>query len=159
MAVQTTERPSVGLGARVILTLAGAAGLIVGSLLDWVDGSKGTDAQYKVFWSTNAEGGVSFLESAGAITILIGLLAILGLAMRSGWLTRLAGALGVAAFVLFTITLYRVEEVDLSIGDIKIGMWLILAGGVLCLIAGFMPATKTVTTTEPAATAPPPPPA
>jgi hypothetical protein len=157
MATETTYRPAGTVAIRMFLTLLGAAGLILGSFLDWAGGTAGTDIENKVFWSTNA-GTADFIKSAGVVTIVIGLLALLGLAARTGWLTRLAGALGVVAFVTFVITLYRIKEPKVDIGDVQIGMWLVLAGAVLALIAGFF-GDRTVVTTAPAApvAAPPPP--
>ena len=163
MAMQTTTRPSAGLAGRVLLTLVGSAGLIIGSFLDWFKSSSsthGTDVGVNIFWSTNPDANPNFLASAGFVTIVIGIVAILGLALRTGALTRLAGALGIVAFILYLITLYRVPDANLDVGDVDIGMWLILAGGVLALIGGFMGSRTVVTTTAapaPAAPAPPPP--
>ncbi|HZA60163.1 MAG TPA: hypothetical protein VE754_00595, partial [Actinomycetota bacterium] len=75
------------------------------------------------------------------VVIVLGLLALLGLAFRTGWLTRLAAALGVIAFVLFLITVYRAGA-DRDLTDIGIGMWVILAGSVLALIGGFLGARR-----------------
>ena len=61
----------------------------------------------------------------------------MGLAARSGWLTRLAGALGIAGFVLFAIEIYRA---NMSASNIGAGAWVALAGSVVTLIAGFMTA-------------------
>ena len=162
MATTTEYRPPATLALRVALTLAGAAGLIIGSFLEWVSdtGSEGTKIPVKVFWSTDVgQADAAFLASAGFVTIVLGLVALLGLALRTGGLTRLAGALGVIAFVLFLITLYRVPGADLTVADIGIGMWLVLVGGVLALIGGFMGNRAVMTTTAAPATAPPPPPA
>src|SRR5205814_894429 len=99
-----TNRAS--LAVRVILTLLGAAGLIIGSFMRWFRGTVGTKISMKMYvGSTHPTH--ELIRSAGAITILIGLIAVLGLAPRSGWLARLAGALGIVAFVLFAIQVYR----------------------------------------------------
>ncbi|HJV04403.1 MAG TPA: hypothetical protein VJ868_03995, partial [Actinomycetota bacterium] len=91
--------------------------------------------------------------SVGFVTIILGLLALLGMAFRTGWLTRIAGALGIVVFVLYAITLYRVPG-DAGFGEIGIGAWLVLIGGILALIGGFL-GTRTVV--QQPATAPPPP--
>jgi hypothetical protein len=170
MTIQTATRPAGGVAARVALTLIGAAGLIVGSFLHWFtdSGVKSTKIPVKIFWSTNIQSAnASFVASAGFVTIVIGLIALLGLAARTGALTRLAGVLGIVAFVLFVITLYRVKQPNLTIGDVGVGMWIILAGGVVALVAGFFGSRSVVMTsarapavgTTPAGPPPPAPPA
>jgi hypothetical protein len=124
-----------GLGVRILLTLAGAAGLIVGAFLDWIDGITGVDLDVRSFWQTTFDTETStFLETVGFVMIVLGLLAIIGLAPRSGWLTRFAGALGIAGFVLFLIEVYRADQ---TVADVQAGAWLALAGGVVALIGGF----------------------
>ncbi|HYH28414.1 MAG TPA: sugar:proton symporter [Actinomycetota bacterium] len=129
-----------GVAGRLALVALGAILMIVGAMLDWVSGGKGTEAPFSVFWSFGGDR-AGFLTSAGAIVILLGLLALLGLAFRTGWLSRLAGALGLIAFVLFVITIFRAGgELDQSVGlgDIGIGMWMILVGSILVLVGGFI---------------------
>jgi hypothetical protein len=124
-----------GLALRIVLTLAGAAGLIVGAFMDWVQGSMGTEIGVRALWASRF-GVAAFARSAGLVMIVLGLVALVGLAPRTGWLTRLAGALGIVAFVLFTIELYRAPG-GLSLATIRPGLWICLAGAVLALIGGF----------------------
>ena len=143
------------LAARMLLTVLGAAGMIVGAFLKWLSQADqlGTDIEVQVLWSFNVEGQAGFVSSVGFVTIILGLLALLGMAFRTGWLTRIAGALGIVVFVLYAITLYRVPG-DAGFGEIGIGAWLVLIGGILALIGGFL-GTRTVV--QQPATAPPPP--
>jgi hypothetical protein len=143
------------LAARMLLTVLGAAGMIVGAFLKWLSQADqlGTDIEVQVLWSFNVEGQAGFVSSVGFVTIILGLLALLGMAFRTGWLTRIAGALGIVVFVLYAITLYRVPG-EAGFGDIGIGAWLVLIGGILALIGGFL-GTRTVV--QQPATAPPPP--
>jgi len=147
------------LAARMVLTLIGGAAMILGAFLPWFpeaqagQGTEGTTMSFSVFYSTDGPFGASFLESAGFAAIVLGVVALLGLAFRTGFLTRLAGALGIVAIVLYAITLYRVPEGGFGLGDIGLGAWVVLIGSVLALIGGFM-GTRTVVTTS--ATAPPP---
>ena len=71
---------------------------------------------------------------------MLALLGIVGLAAWTGGLGRLAGALGVAGFVLFAIQVFRASGQHLAGLDtrIEIGAWLALAGSVILLIAGFL---------------------
>ncbi len=123
-----------GLAARVVLTLAGAAGLVIGSFMKWFQGTMGTKISMKMYIGS-MHPVVHLVRSAGAVTILIGLIAVLGLAPRGGWLTRMAGALGIAASVLFAIQVFRAPQGTIS--DIGPGAWLVLAGSVVALIGGF----------------------
>jgi hypothetical protein len=129
----------------VILTLIGAALLIVGAMLDWVNGIAGTSMSWEAYYRTTLSGGSRFITSAGAIVIGIAILGLIGLATRGGWLVRLGGALGIVAFVLFLIEAIRADVVN-AVDDLQVGMWLILAGGVVTVIGGFFGGLKTVAT-------------
>ena len=137
--------------ARVVLTLLGAAGLVIGGLLVWVrPGSRvGTEIPVRFLWSTTASDTTAFLQTVGFVAVVIGLLAIIGLAFRSGWLTRMAGALGIVEFVLFAITISRADGSSFP-DAVGVGAWLALAGGIVALIGGLL-GTRTVVTTTPTA--------
>ncbi len=128
---------------RVILTLIGAALLIVGAMLDWANGIGGTSMSWEAYYRTNLSGGSEFITSAGAIVIGIAILGLIGLATRGGWLIRLAGALGIVAFVLFLIQAIRADVVN-AVDDLQVGMWLVLAGGIVTVIGGFFGGWRTV---------------
>jgi hypothetical protein len=134
-----------GMAGRIILTLLGAAGMIIGAFLPWGFGDPGTRLEYDVFLlnpeGVSAEAGI--VSSAGGIVILLGVLALLGLVFRTGWLTTLAGVLGIVAFGLVLLTIF---EADGGIGDVQYGLWLVLAGGILSVIAGFFGARPRVVT-------------
>jgi hypothetical protein len=132
-------RPTAGgLITRILLTVLGAAGMIIGAFLPWAFGDSGIDVEPVVFYSIDVEAQADLLMSAGGIVILLGILALLGMALRTGWLTSLAGVLGMVAFALVVITLYRLPaEAEAGIGSVEIGLWLVLAGGLLALLGGF----------------------
>lgn len=147
-----------GLSARIILTLLGAAAIIGGAFLEWFAAdlgpgveTSGTSLSWSVFYSTEDPSDPSFFTSAGFVVIILGLLALLGLALSTGWLTRLAGALAIVAVVAYAITLYRVEDAGLSISEVGLGAWLTLTGGLIVLIAGFLGSRRVVTATVPPA--------
>jgi hypothetical protein len=126
---------AAGLIVRIILTLVGAAGLIIGAFMDWFQGKTGVDMDIRAFWQTTFDRQSStFVETVGFVMIVLGLLAIVGLAPRSGWLTRFAGALGIVGFVLFLIEVYRANQ---TVADVRAGAWIALAGGAVALIGGF----------------------
>jgi hypothetical protein len=121
---------------RLLLTLVGAAAMIVGAFGTWSATLAGTELTDRALVRTTFTTS-TFLTSVGAIAIALGLAAVVGLAFRSGWLTRLAGALGIVSFVLFAIELFRVPG-PFPTGAIGWGAWLFLAGSVVALIGGFL---------------------
>jgi hypothetical protein len=144
----TVARPGMdwaGMATRVLLTLVGAAGLIVSAFMDWIQGSSGVNLDVTALWESGFDQeSETFIATVGFVAIVLGLLAILGLAPRSGWLTRIAGALGIVLFVLFAIQVYRA---DLAVEDIQAGAWVALAAGVVALIGGFFGTRQAVVAT------------
>ena len=129
-----------GLSMRILLTLLGAAGMIVSAFLNWIANVDGVNLELQSLWRPgvfNREQTAEFWETVGFAMLVLGLLAIIGLAPRSGWLTRLAGALGLVGFVLFIIQVYRTRD-PFDISDLQLGAWLALAGSVVALIGGFL---------------------
>ena len=124
-----------GLVGRALLTLLGAAGMIIGSFLEWLQAREGTELSYRAFYQSALPTG-RFLTSAGLIMIVLGLLAIVGLAFPTGWLTRLAVALGIIGMVLFGISVLRAAAESLS--SVSVGAWIVLVGSILALIGGFL---------------------
>jgi hypothetical protein len=141
-AVGTT--PSPWLALRVVLTIAAAVLLLLGSFLEWTGGTDGTALAIESYWEQDA-GTAGFFSSAGLVTAIAGAVMILGLAFKGGWLTRFAGAVALVAFTLVVIQMGRAGELD-GLQDIGMGLWFVLAGGVLALIGGFFPTTRTVAT-------------
>lgn len=146
MVVPAAIETGVGSGGamvRIVLTLLGAAAMIAGAFLAWYvapgDASvKGTQFPTSVLWDPEVSVEASLLSSAGFVPMVLGGLAVLGLAFRSGWLTRLAGALGILTVAAFVVTLYRVADFDLSVSNLGIGAWIVAGGSLLALIAGFI---------------------
>jgi hypothetical protein len=124
------------LGVRVVLTLVGAAGLVISAFMNWIKDVNGVDLSVRTLWQDNAVQAKTstFVETIGFAVIVLGLIAIIGLTTRFGWLTRLAGAVAIAGFVLFAIHVYRA---NLTVSDIQVGAWVALAGGIVAVVAGF----------------------
>jgi hypothetical protein len=121
---------------RLLLTLAGAAAMIVGAFGPWSANLAGTELTNRALVQTTFTTS-TFLLSIGAIAIGLGLLAVVGLAFRSGWLTRLAGALGIVLSVLYAIELFRVPG-PFPTGTVGWGVWTFLGGSIVALIGGFL---------------------
>lgn len=144
--------------ARIVLTIIGAAAMILAAFLSWLNfeipegaedvlRTSGVNLDWSIFFSTADPFGASFYASAGMVAIVLGVLALLGLAFPTGWLTRLAGALGIVAVVLYAITLYRVPNESFTLADIGIGGWVLALGSLVALIGGFLGRRAVVVTT------------
>jgi hypothetical protein len=142
-APMVARQPVGALLARVVLTLGGAAGLIIGGFMDWTGGANGTDLSYRAFYRPVFVNG-SFWTTVGVVTIGLGLVALVGLAGRTGALTTLAGTLGLAGFVLFVIELGRAHR-NLP-ESIEAGAWVALAGSIVAIVAGFFGRRRVVAT-------------
>jgi hypothetical protein len=142
----TPTRSTAGTVMRIVLTLVGAAMMVFGAFLPWLRDVLGTDLSWKAFYSTDLRHAHTFVESVGFVFIVLALLGIVGLAAWTGGLGRLAGALGMAGFVLFAIQVFRASGQNIEGLDtrIEIGAWLALAGSVIVLIAGFLSAAEPV---------------
>jgi hypothetical protein len=147
----TTGAGYGSLAVRVVLTLVGAVGMIGSAFVSWIRGIQGTEIPAAALFDVEVEPTDRFVASLGFVMIVLGLLAIIGLAPRSGWLTRLAGALGIAAFVLVAIQLYRAPG-DLGLDDVRLGGWIALVGSVIALVGGFFGTRTVVVSSPPAAT-------
>ena len=129
----TTSRVGpTGITARILLTALGAAGLIVGAFLNWTRNMQGTHVSWNSVYQDSFGGTNNIVQSIGGLSILVGLIAVLGLADGSGWLTRLAGAVGLVGSILFIIQVQRSSDHSL-----QVGLWFALIGSALCVIAGF----------------------
>jgi hypothetical protein len=129
-----------GLSMRILLTLAGAAGMIVSAFMNWIRNVDGVNLHVESLWTPGVFGRATtgeFFETVGFGFIVLGIIAILGLAPRTGWFTRLAGAVGIAGFILFVVQVYRTRE-PFDAADLQLGAWLALAGSVVALIGGFL---------------------
>jgi len=156
---RVVRRASAGPGAgsiavRVILTVLGAAGMIVGAFTAWLKSAKGgtvaqqaqsaarggrlrgTHLSLKALYAVRALARPGhFWKSVGIALIILAIIALIGLAPRSGWLTRIAAILGVIVFALFAISVVRSPR--LKIANIGFGAWLALIGSVIAFIGGF----------------------
>lgn len=132
----------IGIASRLLLTMLGAAGLIVGAFLQWTRDTKGIDLEWRAVYHSSFASTTDSVLTIGGGAILLALVAVLGLAERSGWLTRVAGALGVIGVVLVIVNVERSTDHGL-----QWGLWLALAGSILCLAAGMSAARETARTT------------
>lgn len=130
---------------RMLLTLVGAAALIGGAFLDWIVSHAGDKLTIKALVQTDFGGQSDIVKTAGGLSILIALVALVGLVDRTGWLTRLAGAAAVVVFVMFAIQAYRFygDDFGRTADHLRTGAWLLAGGGVVLLLGGIF-ASSTV---------------
>lgn len=129
----TPRRSKRWFSTNVILVVVGGVAMIVGSFLNWAGPVRGTHTYISALWDpefTTAE----LLRSVGLVMILLGGFAILGTVVEAGWVSWLAGILGVAVVILFVVEVLRGSS---SMGDVHVGLWLSLAGAVLATLGGF----------------------
>jgi hypothetical protein len=122
----------------ILAALLMALGAMV---FDWLSGiaSKGTDASISIFWSPDTAGDATFVSSAGFVVLVFAVLTLIAAAMRRWGLVLYGGIVAVLAFLLVIITFYRVEgDPGVGIGDAGLGLWMILAGGILAIVAAVM---------------------
>ena len=127
----TSHVGPTGVTSRIVLTALGAAGLIVGAFLNWTRDLQGTHVSWSSVYRDTFGSTSDIVQSIGGASILLGLIAVLGLADASGWLVRLAGAVGIVGSILFIIQVQRSSDHSL-----QVGMWFALIGSVLCVVAG-----------------------
>ena len=122
---------------RILLTALGATGLIIGAFQKWAGHVTGQRVHLKALFkeidpATSVP--ARFLHSAGLLMVVLGLIALAGLAFRTGWVTRVAGALGVIAAALFLVQLYRTKGHP-GAGP---GAWVCLGGSLVAVLASFV---------------------
>jgi hypothetical protein len=139
------ERPGGGMAGRLIFGLVGVAGMIIGPFLPWVEGTRGTAIELRALFSSES-GEAGFLVSAGFAVLVLGVIALIGLLFRSGWLTSLAAALGLVATVLVAVFRFGGEGGGLS--DLDYGWWISAVGSLLALIASMFAARTRVVETR-----------
>ena len=130
--------------ARSTVTALGALALIAGSFLEWIDigigvdiTRTGFDLELPVYFNWDEVSlADSFFTSAATVTIVLGALALMGVAGSRWVLARVAGILGVAAAVLLWLSLANTN-------DMLLGYWIVAAGAVLVTVGGFLPSRQT----------------
>jgi hypothetical protein len=134
MVMHHTTTPrfgSTGVTSRILLTALGAAGLIAGAFLNWTRNLQGAHVSWRSLYQDTFGSTNDIVQSIGGASILLGLIAVLGLADASGWLVRLAGAVGIVGSILFIIQVQSSPDHGL-----QAGLWFALVGSVLCVMGG-----------------------
>ena len=131
------------MGGKRILATIGAVALIGGSFLQWIElglasglTRSGFDLELSVYFNWDEVGlADSFLLSAGMVTIALGVVALVGVAISRWGLARAIGILAVAAAVLLWLSLANTS-------DMSLGYWIVAAGAVLVTVGGFLPSRQ-----------------
>jgi hypothetical protein len=138
-----SQTPPVATGNPITMVVGLIAGAVIiggGMFLDWLSGSpsKPADSGFEIFWSPTPTSDPSFFASAAFVILVIGAITLLGSALARGGLVVFGGLLAVLAFVLVIISFYRVQVASLGLGDAGAGLWALLVGGALAVVAGSM---------------------
>ena len=126
--------------ARLLFTVLGIAALLIGAVLNWEGKLAGNKLTMRSLIQDDFTTRSDVLRTVGAVSALIAIVALLGLADRSGWLTRLAGILAVALFVMFAVQVFRHngENFTAAYHALRPGAWCQLGAGVLLLFGGLI---------------------
>lgn len=126
---------------RILLVVLGAGAMIAAPFLPWVgergQSVAGTEIGVNVFWSASPDFDPGFFASAGLVVLVIGLIALVGVAPGARAFAMLGGMLGVVAAVLVAVSAIRG---GLDFGNFRVGLFLAFAGGLVALIGGLLPA-------------------
>jgi hypothetical protein len=143
----TTGRPFAAMSVvRFILTLAGAAALVIAVFQVWINSANGDALAFDAYWKMNPATDVNFWRSAALVPLGCAVLGVIGLMSLSGWISRLAGAIAIVAFGLIVVELARA---DATLPDaIGSGLWWMLGGGVVLVIGSMVAPTPTTTTSS-----------
>jgi len=124
---------------RLIATLIGVAALVAGAFLKWTAARTGDKLTLRALVQTDFGAQSDIAKTVGGLSILIGLVAVIGLVDRTGWLTRLAGAAALVVSVMFAIETYRSSsDFSAALRATHVGSGLELVGGLVLLIGGFL---------------------
>ena len=130
MAAQASQGRYFGKSA---LSVIGAGAIIVSAFAEWLNGQNAWGMPLSSLYRQTFEHAPKLGIAVGALLVMFGLLAILGLA-TNGVLTRVAGALTILVFAGWMIQLYaRHDPVN---GLPGIGAWLALIGGLAAATGG-----------------------
>jgi hypothetical protein len=126
--------------ARLAVTLIAVAALVVGAFLDWQTTQPGYRLTFRSLLHNDFGTTTNVTRSVGAISVLIAVVALLGLLDRTGWLTRLAGLAAVVLCALFALQLYRHDGQHFTpaLHAVRAGAWATLGAGVLLLLGGLV---------------------
>jgi hypothetical protein len=132
--------PPARQAARVIATLTGALLLIVAAFADWIPGRAGEELTDKALIQADFSEQDDIVQAVGGLSVLIALVALVGLADRSGRVTRLAGAFSLVLFAMFGVQAYRFygHEFGTAVSQAQAGAWLVLAAAAVLLAGGFL---------------------
>lgn len=123
---------------RLTATLAGAMALIAAPFLKWTAAHDGDELTLRALVHTDFGAQPDFVKTVGGLSILIGVLALIGLVDRTGWLTRLAGVAALVVSVMFAIQAYRSGGGFGTPHGTHVGSGLELVGALVLLIGGFL---------------------
>ncbi len=124
-----------GAAWRVGLSLVAGVALIVSTFTPWGFDHKAFRIGADVLLTSKATVNASFFTSIGLVTLLLGILAVVGLLPRRGWLTTVAGIGGAIVAIEFLIT----HEIRANFARSQLDFgWYVLLLSLLAIPAAFV---------------------
>jgi hypothetical protein len=114
--------------------LLGAGLIITSAFAEWLNGRTAWGISISSLYHETFKNAPTFGIAVGAVLVLLGLVAILGIA-TNGIVTRIAGALAILLFTGWMIQLYVHHNPGIS-NLPGIGAWLALIGGLVAATGG-----------------------
>ena len=124
-----------GAAWRLVLSIVSGLALIASTFTPWGYDHRAYNIGADALFTSKATVNASFLTSVGLLTLVLGILALLGLIPRRGWLTTAAGVGGVIVAMEFLIT--HLIRADFPWSRLDYG-WYLLLLSVLALPAAFV---------------------
>jgi hypothetical protein len=124
-----------GAAWRLGLSLVAGIALIVSAFLPWGFDHKANDIGIDALVTAKATTRAGFFTSLGLVVVILGLMALLGLIPRRGWLTTAAGIGGVIVAIEFVLTHFF--DADFPRSQLDFGLYVLLLS-VLAIPAAFV---------------------
>ncbi|MGH8776204.1 MAG: hypothetical protein ACRDWI_13905 [Jiangellaceae bacterium] len=122
--------------AGAVVGALGGAGVAASAYLEWLDDQTPRDMPLERLFQTEISGGSSsYWTSVAAPLAIAGVIALIGLVLRSRLVLTVAGLVGLATLALWIVmTAIDLSPDDLEASDYQPGVWVCVAGLVVLLI-------------------------
>lgn len=117
-----------GAAWRLVLSLVAGTALVASAFMPWGFDHRAYNIGVDSLVTAKATVRASFMTSLGLVVLILGVVALLGLFPRRGWLTTVAGIGGVIIASEFALT--HLIDADFARSELNFGWYLILLSAV-----------------------------